>query len=194
VWSVTCEAGAREIATGTGRALDRIEGARTCQELGIPVRYKFKPIIPVRNWREEYAWIIEEMFKQTSPESVGFCLYIWNDYETMIDTIGPDLLDPACLEAAREARDEMEGARTGPFPHELRKEIYRFFIREVRRWDGDVPLYVCTETREMWDELKDQLGQDPRRYVCGCSSVAAPGGRLALCPGFRYSTYNPTPL
>ena len=84
--------------------------------------------------------------------------------------------------------------RTGPFPHEVRNEIYRFFIREVRRWDRDVLLYVSTETREMWDELKDELGQDPRSYLCGCSSVAVPGRRLALSPGFRYSTYNPTPV
>lgn len=194
VWSVTCEAAARDIESGTGRAIDRIEAARACQELGIPVRYKFKPIIPVRNWREEYARIIEEMFKLTKPESVGFCLYVWNDYETMIKTFGHDLLDAECVEAASEAREEMKGARTGPFPHELRKEIYRFFISEVRRWDKETLLYISTETREMWDELKDELGQDPKRYVCGCSSVAIPGRKLALSPGFQYSTYNPTPV
>ena len=55
-------------------------------------------------------------------------------------------------------------------------------------------LYVSTETREMWDELKDELGQDPRCYVCGCSSVAVPGRRLGLSPGFRFSTYSPTPV
>jgi hypothetical protein len=88
----------------------------------------------------------------------------------------------------------MKGARTGPFPHPVRKEIYRFLIREVRRWDLDVPLYLSTETREMWDELQEELGQDPRSYVCACSSVAVPGGRLALSPGLRYSTYHPTPV
>jgi DNA repair photolyase len=194
VWSVTCEAAAREIEAGTGHALDRIEAARKCQDMSIPVRFKFKPVMPVRNWREEYASIIEQMFGQTAPESVGFCLYIWNTYESLTRTIRPDLLDPACLEAARAAQEDMRGVRTGPFPHEVRKEIYRFLIREVRRWDRDVPLYVSTETREMWDELGSELGQDPRSYLCGCSSVAVPGRRLALSPGFRYSTYHPTPV
>jgi hypothetical protein len=46
----------------------------------------------------------------------------------------------------------------------------------------------------MWDELKDELGQDPSAYVCACSSVAVPGGGLALNPGLRYSTYHPTPV
>ena len=88
----------------------------------------------------------------------------------------------------------MRGKRSGPFPHHVRREIYRTLIGEVRRWDKDVLLYLSTETREMWDELKDELGQDPRSYVCACSSVAVPGRRLALSPAFRYSTYHPTPL
>lgn len=194
VWSVTCEAVARDIEPGNGHAIDRIEAARKCTQMGIPVRFKFKPVIPVRNWREEYASIIEQMFDRTSPESVGFGLYIWNTYETLTQTIPSELLDPEYLQEAKNAQEQMCGVRTGPFPHEVRKEIYRFLIREVRRWNRDVPLYVSTETREMWDELKSELGQDPRWYICGCSSVAVPGRRLALSPGFQYSTYNATPV
>ncbi|MCK5804158.1 MAG: hypothetical protein KAI66_15080 [Lentisphaeria bacterium] len=194
VWSTTCEGVARDIEPGGVSAIDRIEAARRCQEMDISVRYKFKPIIPIRNWREEYAWIIEQMLKRTKPESIGFCLYIWNTYETMVSTLPAELLDPECLVAARDSAAEMKGQRAGPFPHRVRADIYRFFINEVRRWDQDVLLYVSTETREMWDELADELGQDPSCYVCGCSSVAVPGGKLALSPGFRYSTYCPTPI
>ena len=194
VWSTTCEAVARDVEPGTGHAVDRFDAARKCQDMGIPVRYKFKPIIPVRNWREEYATIVRQALERTRPESIGFCLYIWNSYESLINTFGADLLDPDCVAAARDAADEMKDKRTGPFPHDTRAEIYRFMIQEVRRHDKDVLLYVSTETREMWDELKDELGQDPCSYICGCSSVAVPGRRLALSPGFRYSTYHPTPV
>ena len=194
VWSTTCETVARDIEGGTGKAIDRIEAGRKCQEMGIPVRYKFKPIIPVRNWREEYAAIIEQALKRTQPESIGFCLYIWNTFESMEATLPLDLLDPDCVAAARESVEQMKDKRTKPFPHDTRKEIYQFMAREVRRWNQDVLLYVSTETREMWDELADELGQDPNAYVCGCSSVAVPGGKLALSPGLRYSTYHPTPL
>jgi len=194
VWSTTCEAVARDIETGTGKAIDRVDAAAKCQKMGIPVRFKFKPVIPVKNWREEYAWIIEQMLKRTTPESIGFSLYIWNTFESMEATIPLELLDPDCVSAARESANEMKGVRTGPFPHNIRKEIYQFLIREVRRWDKEVPLYVCTESREMWDELTGELGQDPRDYICGCGSVAVPGRKLALSPAFRYSTYHPTPI
>ncbi|MDP6775458.1 MAG: hypothetical protein QGI83_01700 [Candidatus Latescibacteria bacterium] len=194
VWSTTCEAVTREIEFGTGNAIDRIDAARKCQDMGIPVRYKFKPIIPVKNWREEYSWILEQAVKRTEPESIGFALYIWNTYNSMSETLPLDLLDPECVEAARTSVDEVAGKRHGPFPHEVRKEIYRHMIGEVRRWSADVPLYVCTESREMWDQLENELGQDPRSYLCGCGSVAVPGRKLALSPGFRYSTYHPTPV
>lgn len=193
VWSTTCEAVARDIEPGSGPAIERFKAGDKCREMGIPARYKFKPIIPIRNWREEYATAIEQALTLSKPESIGFCLYVWNTYDSLVKTIDPDLLDQKYLEAAREASEEMKGIRTGPFPHHVRAEIYRFMINEVRRWDKEVLLYLSTESRDMWDELKDELGQDPRAYVCACSSVAVPGRRLALSPDLRYSTYNPTP-
>ena len=192
VWSVTCDAVARLIEPGSGPAVGRFDAAAKCQAMGLPVRFKFKPIIPVRHWREEYAATIEEMMKRTTPESIGFCLFIWNSYEQMCKKLDAEQLDPECVTAARDAQEEMEGAITAPFPHETRAMIYRFFIEQVRRWDQAVRLYVSTETREIWDELKDELGQDPRAYVCACSSVAVPGGKLKLCDALRYSTYSPT--
>jgi len=193
VWSTTCEAVARDIEPNAGSAMDRIEAGRKCQEMGVSIRYKFKPIIPVRNWREEYAYIIEQALKRSNPESIGLCLYIWNNYGSLINTFDVDMLDAEYVEAAREASEEMKSLRAGPFPHYVRAEVYRFFINEVRRWDKDVLLYLCTESSEMWDELKDELGQDPSSYICACSSVAVPGRKLSLSPDFRYSTYSPTP-
>lgn len=194
VWSLACDTIAREIETGTGHAGDRVEAAARCQAMGIPVRFKFKPVIPVRNWRAEYASIIEKALTETDPESMGFCLYMWNSYESMESMLPLDILDPECVEAARRSVDEMRGVLTGPFPHETRKTIYRHLIREVRRWTSDLPIFLCTESREMWDDLKEEVGQDPGAYVCACSSVAVPGGGLALSKAFRYSTYHPTPL
>jgi len=189
VWSVTCEAVARDLEQGAGSALDRVEAARKCQEMGLSVRFKFKPTIPVRGWREEYAAIIERMCTLTRPESIGFCVIMWMDLDTLGAKIDLDLLDPEYVQAARDAAEEMKGNVCAPFPHHVRKEIYSFLIEHVRRWNDEVFLYISTESREMWDELAEALGQDPRAYRCGCSSVVLPGGKLALspeCPGTTY--------
>lgn len=193
VWSVPCESVSRYMEPGAGTPLERIEAGRKCNRMGIAVRYKLKPVIPVRNWREEYALLLKQAVTLSRPESIGFALYIWNTFDSMSKTLPMEHLDPECVEAARAAAPTLQG-RHGPFPHATRKLIYQHLIREVRRWDKDVKLYISTETREMWDELKDELGQDPHCYVCGCGSLAVPGGGLALNPGLRYSTYHPTPV
>jgi len=59
VWSLSARTQSREIEPRTGTTEERIEAARRLQEAGYPVRYKFKPIIPVVGWREELAETIE---------------------------------------------------------------------------------------------------------------------------------------
>ncbi len=194
VWSVSCETVAKKFEPGTGRYTDRFDAAKKCQDMGIPVRYKFKPVIPVKNWRQEYASAIEYALKKTEPESIGFCVYMWNDYDSMVSKLPVDLLDQEFVEGAKDSAEQMKGKVYGPFPHEIRKKIYQHLIQEVRRHSREVLLYLSTETREMWDELKDELGQDPRSYICGCGSLAIPGRKLAINPGLRYSTYHPTPI
>jgi hypothetical protein len=83
----------------------------------------------------------------------------------------------------------MEGVRVGPYPHHVRKEIYQYLIGEARKHSDDVLLYVSTESRAMWEDIADDLGQDPSSFFCGCSSVAVPGGKVQLSQGCPYSTF-----
>ncbi len=189
VWSTTCETVARDLEPGAGSALERIEAAAKCQAMGIPVRFKFKPMIPVRNWREEYAQAIEDICRLTTPESIGFCVIMWTTLDGLASMFDLDLLDQEFVAAARNAAEQMQGVITGPFPHEVRVEIYRYLAAQVRRWDQEVPLYVSTESRELWAEVADDLGQRPEYYLCGCSSVSLPGRKLALSAECPHSTY-----
>jgi hypothetical protein len=93
------------------------------------------------------------------------------------------------VQAAWDAADEMEGVITGPFPHDVRAEIYRYLAEQVRRWDEDVPLYISTESREMWDEVGEDLGQKPESFFCGCNPIGLPGRKLAVSKECPHSTY-----
>ena len=189
VWSMTCEAVARLIEPGSPSAAARIEAGRKCQEWGVPARFKFKPVVPVRDWREEYAQTIELVFQRLRPESIGFCVVGWMNMDVLEQMIPPDLLDPDYVTAARYAAEEMRDVRAGPFPHRVRAEIYRHLIREIRRWDKTIPLYVSTESREMWEDIKDDLGQNPRTFMCGCNPIQAPGPRMMPCDALNRTTY-----
>lgn len=191
VWSMACDATARLIEPGSPSPDARIEAARKCQEWGVPVRFKFKPMVPVRNWKEEYASLIERIFERTRPETIGFCLLIWMPLERVRQWIGLDLLDPAYVAAAEAAEEEMNEQTHAPFPHHVRAEIYRFLIAEVRRWDNRVPIFLSTETREMWAELEDEIGQSAQSFMCGCNPIQLPGPKLQYTEGIRRSTYFP---
>lgn len=52
LWSLTSETASRLVEPGSATMEERVEAARTCQEAGYPIRYKFKPIVPVRGWLE----------------------------------------------------------------------------------------------------------------------------------------------
>ncbi len=189
VWSLMSDDVTRQVEPGAPSGSDRVNAARFCQEIGLHVRVKFKPIVPIRNWREGYARIIADLFRQTRPESVGFCVLMWMKAEDLKKKIDPALLDPDCVAAMDEAAPWMKDVHTGPFPPAVRAEIYDFFITEVRRRDPRVPIYISTETREMWDLLGARLGQNKRAFLCGCGPYAVPGRRLLVSPEIKFTTY-----
>jgi len=189
VWSMACDAMAETIEPGSPSPDARIEAARKCQSWGVPIRYKFKPTVPVRNWRKEYASLIRRIFERTKPETIGFCVLIWMNVEDLKARIDPELLDSDYLREAEETAATMNGQSHAPFPHHVRAEIYRFLIGEVRRWDADVPIFLSTETREMWAELEDEVGQKARSFMCGCNPIQLPGPRLRYSEKIKRSTY-----
>jgi len=183
LWSVTSDTVSRVFEAGSGTTEGRIEAARKCQEAGFPVRFKYKPIVPVANWRGECREMIRLTFEQTKPDVISFFTLAWMSYQDMCAAFDTSLFDPAYVKAAEESVEAMKDTMTKPFPPWVREEIYRFFIDEIRRRDPDVPISLSTETWEMWKELGPLLGQTPANYVCGCGPQAVPNcKKLSVVP------------
>jgi DNA repair photolyase len=188
VWSLCSNEAAELLEPCAPSASSRIDAmARLCA-MGVPVRVKLKPVLPIRGWRESYGRCLEELLTRTSPETLGFASIIWMDYERLCKLFPTELLDLEFVEAARLAQEEMKGNHHGPFPHAKREELYRFLIGEARRHSDRIPLFVSTETPEMWDALQDVIGQNPRKFLCGCNPVQGPGPRH-LSSAVRASNY-----
>lgn len=175
VWSISADTQSREIEPVCGTTEERIEAARVAQEAGYQVRYKFKPIIPVRNWREEAAEAIDLLFRRTDPDVISLCVFMWHDVEAMTRKLPVDLLDPWALEAAEEAGLTTDDTRAAPFPDDVRAEIYLHYLREIRRHDPEIPVSLSTENFRMWRRLEEDLGCTATDYVCGCGPNSTPG-------------------
>lgn len=174
-YSLSARTQSTQLEKVAGNTSERIEAARKCQEWGMAVRFKFKPIIPVRDWRDEAREMIREMFEKTRPDNLSMTVLMWMGFDHMAECIDLDLLDPKFVDAARKAAGgEWKHQRMRPFPHEVRREIYEFYHKEVRAIDKDVPLTLSTESLDMWKDMGPILGVDPGTYVCGCGPCAVP--------------------
>ncbi len=121
LWSLCGETASRVIEPGTASPDERIEAARKCQAMGLPVRFKLKPIVPVRGWREEYAALVCPA-AGAGPAGQHRAVHAGLDGRRRARTIvDVDLLDPPFLQALRDGAESMRGVTAGPFPHAARE-------------------------------------------------------------------------
>lgn len=185
VWSLSGPTQSVDLEPRTGSTAERVEAARIAQAAGYPVRYKLKPIIPVRGWREEIAETIRLAFAQTRPDVVSLCALMWMDIDELKRRLPADRLDPGFVAAAEGAREAMARTRTQPFPDEARAVLYEHCLAEIRRWAPDVPVSLSTESFAMWKRLGNQFGFTATNYVCGCGPQSPPGAVRLACHPFR---------
>ena len=174
VWSISAPTQSRLLEPKTGTCEERVEAARKCQEAGYVIRYKFKPIIPVRGWQEDAARAVEMMMTQTRPDVISLCTFMWMDFAEMIKRIPVEMLDPRFVEAAEASVDETKGTLTRPFPEWARAEIYDHYLSEIRKYDTEVPVSLSTETWSIWRLFEKKLGMNATNYVCGCGPQSDP--------------------
>jgi spore photoproduct lyase-like protein len=177
-WSITCDTVSRLIDKRIAVVDDRIEAMRKTQEAGYIVRARLSPIVPIRNWRQEYTELFEKLFAKADPDIITLELLGWIDFGDLTMLLDPEILDPEAFESARAAADELRGVYMGPFTEDTHMEVYRSCIDTVKRLSPQTPVSICHGTPPMWDELGDLMGMTPGNYICNCGPMSAPGGKL----------------
>ena len=176
-WSLTGRTQSSLMEARSGTMEERIAAAAKVIDWGYTARFKFKPIVPVVNWREELAEMIKLVFERSRPDNITLFTLAWMGYQDLLKCVDTGMLDPWALEAAREAADTMGGTSVAPFPHEVRRTIYEFAVDEIRKYDREIPIALSTEDSAMWQALGPKLGCTARDYVCGCGPQVTPGLR-----------------
>ena len=157
----------------------RIEAMRKLQQAGYLVRARFAPIVPVKNWRDEYREMIQSLFSQVEPDVLSIDTVQRMSAKTVHRTMDLSLWDPSFVEALDMGALEMDGKYFGPLPDEKRLEVYDFIIDEVREVNEHVPIGLCLESYEMWEKLAPRLGgRRPERYLCDRGPTCTPGTNL----------------
>ena len=176
-WSLSPLTQSVEMEALSGSTEERLLAAAKCNQWGMPVRFKFKPFIPVRGWKEQARDMIRKMFELTRPDNISMTVLMWMNFNQLAECINLEELDSNIVESARKYADELgdQTVRTGPFPPDVRCSIYKFLLAEIRKVNRDVPVTISTESLEVWKEMAPLLDNSPGTYVCGCGPCATPG-------------------
>jgi hypothetical protein len=177
-WSLSTPSQSRRVEPMAGTCESRIEAARLAQQAGMTVRFKFKPIVPLKNWRYEADLMIELMLRRTRPDNLSATVLMWKDLSRLLACIPAAMMEPELVAEAEKAASVLKGDRNGPFPEHVREQIYRHYLACVRKYDPEIPFTISTESLTMWKRLGPALGVTPSNYVCGCGAGATPGKRL----------------
>ncbi|MBM3238137.1 hypothetical protein FJZ31_17740 [Candidatus Poribacteria bacterium] len=181
-WSISGETQSTYLEAGTASMHDRIASAQRCQDAGYHVRFRFSPIIPVRNWEKENREMIEHLFAETRPDVITFETLRFLNYDAIENSFDLSLLEPEFVQVMKDNQGEkhLQGCE---IPHDYRKKVYRFIIDELERISPRTPYALCRAPRVMWDEFAEDFarhGQTPDYYVCNCGPTSAPEHEL-LC-------------
>ncbi len=181
MWTLSPHTVSTQIEKATASMRERIEAARRCQEAGYHVRFKFKPVIPIRNWRAEYREMLELLFSSVRPNNLSMDLLFTHELDTkeLFAIAPPELLDPEYIRNIEEAKHRpwLDTVTHMPFSHEARAEMYDFIISEARRICPGASVSLCAETQRMWDLFGRRLGSTPRNFACNCGPQSVPGLR-----------------
>lgn len=174
LWTLSTSTASRLIEVDTATMEQRIEAARKCQQAGYPVRFKLKPIIPVRNWREEATRMFEQLFAAVRPDNLSMEMLFFRNVAELRAMFGDELDESFIRLMEQKEAAGLPWEEYRPVPEEFRAEVYEFYANTVRRLSPGTPLSLCAESPTVWARLSPLLGQSASDFVCNCGPACVP--------------------
>jgi len=133
--------------------LKRLEAARKLHDRGYPVRIRIDPLVPIKNWKEHYRQLIDDMFDRFIPERLTF-----GSLRGLQSTIN-GTNDKSWTGFLKEYSNWGK-----KIDFETRCEVYAFLISYLKEKYQYSSIALCKESIEVWEKL----GMDWRNIKCNC--------------------------
>jgi spore photoproduct lyase len=136
---------------GTAPLEERLAAAKRCLDMGFWVAFHFDPIFGYPEWEQEYRAVVSEIFSAVADTSR---IAWWS--------MGGFRSSPALKAWLKKTNDhlplyamgEMVQGEDGKIRYfrPVRVEFYSALREEVEKRDPGIPLYLCMESPEVWEE------------------------------------------
>ena len=149
-FSLNTERMVNQLERGTAPVVERLKAARRCVEMGFSVAFHFDPIVWYGAWEEEYRHTVSMIYDFIGDtRKIAWCsmggFRCMPPLKTGLRRLGMDL--PLF---AGEMIPGVDGKLR--YPRTLRVDFYRAMDSQFRTRQPDAPLYLCMESREVWEE------------------------------------------
>lgn len=155
-WSLNSPSIAAAEEHGAPSIRKRLEAARRCQREGYALGFHFDPLIEHPSWKEEYARTVDLLDRFIDASKVIWislgCLRYMPSLKGVIRKRFPKthILDGEFVPG-------LDGKMR--YIKSLRIEMYGFMKEKLAQWGIAKGLYLCMESREVWDKA---LGWAPK--------------------------------
>jgi spore photoproduct lyase len=149
-WSMNPEHVIDRHELGTASLQQRLRAARRCQEAGYRLGFHFDPMIEYPGWERDYEDMLEQLFATVDWRRIAWL------------SMGVVRMTPALKRIMRE-RFPRSSLITGEqvlcpdgklrYFHPLRVAMYRTMFGWIRRAAPTVKVYLCMESREVWQQV-----------------------------------------
>ena len=135
---------------GTASLDARLSAARRCQEAGYRLGFHFDPMIEYPGWERDY----EEMVGQTFA-TVDWRRIAWISLGVLRNTPGLTRTMRERFPTTRLLTGEQVVCPDGKLRYfqPLRVQMYRKMLRWIRRGAPTVNVYLCMESKEVWEQV-----------------------------------------
>jgi DNA repair photolyase len=174
-WSLSPPTQSTLIEKNTPSMDRRIRAMEKCEKAGYPVRVRFSPLIPVKNWQEEISTMIEQYLSRVHPDVITIDIIGFMSSQQMLEIMDSSLLDERAKQILQDQAQTHRLYGKHTFPDTYREEIYRHVLGEIRRIDPKVLVALCNETPKMWKTFESYLSPNcPSSYYCCCGPDSVP--------------------
>jgi spore photoproduct lyase len=149
-WSLNPPKMIEEEEIGTASLEERIDAATRCQEKGYPLGFHFDPILFHEGWEKGYQKTILSLFNEIDPKGVAWISLGGFRYPPQLKGIAKERFPKTGIFLG-----ELFPGRDGKFRYfkEIRIEMYRKMLGWLREVDPDLFIYLCMESREVWERV-----------------------------------------
>ncbi len=129
---------------------ERLLAARRCQEAGYKLGFHFDPIIEYSGWEEDYREMVERIFTVVDHTRIA-----WLSMGVLRNTPGLKRIMRERFPSTRLISGEQVLCPDGKMRYfqPLRVSMYRKMLRWIRNASPTVFVYLCMESREVWEQV-----------------------------------------